>query len=112
MSRVVYDSALGRVCPECGQAAGACRCAPRAAVPTGDGVVRVRREVRNGKPTTVVLGLLLAPPELEAAGKQLRQKCGSGGSVKDGAILIQGDHRDQVVAWLQAKGHTVKRAGG
>ena len=55
MSRVVYDSALGRVCPACGQAAAACCCAQAAAAPTGDGVVRVRREVRNGKPMTVLI---------------------------------------------------------
>jgi translation initiation factor 1 len=68
--------------------------------------------VRNGKTITVVLGLLLREPELAAVGKQLKQKCGSGGTVKDGMIEIQGDHRDAVVAWLEAKGHTVKLAGG
>jgi translation initiation factor 1 len=89
-----------------------CRCGEELAAPAGDGVVRVRREVRNGKTLTVVLGLLLRAPELAAAGKQLKRRCGTGGTVKDGAIELQGDHRDAVVAWLQAQGHTVKRAGG
>lgn len=112
MSRIVYDSAHGRMCPRCRKPADQCRCGRELAAPQGDGVVRVRREVRNGKPTTVVLGLLLREPELKEVGRQLKQKCGSGGTVKDGAIEIQGDHRDAVVAWLESQGHTVKRAGG
>lgn len=112
---VVYDSALPHVCPRCRKPQGKCRCARQIAAavrPAGDGVVRVRREVRNGKPVTVVLGLPLRADELAAFASTLKQACGSGGTVKDGAIEIQGDHRDRVVAALAKAGHDVKLAGG
>ena len=54
----------------------------------------------------------LAGAELDALGKQLRTACGAGGTVKDGVIELQGEHRDRVVALLQARGYSVKRAGG
>lgn len=76
-----------------------------------DGVVRVFREKggRGGKTVTVVRGL---PGDLAAAATDLKRHCGSGGSVKNGAIEIQGDHREKVIARLQAAGHRVKAAGG
>ncbi len=109
---IVYDSHQGRMCPRCRKPSSKCHCAEQVAPPSGDGVVRVRREVRNGKTLTVVLGVLLRGPELQVLGQQLKKRCGTGGTVKDGAIEIQGDHRDLVVAELQARGHTVKLAGG
>ncbi len=109
---LVYDSSSGRMCPRCRKPMAQCRCAQQVAPPSGDGIVRVRREVRNGKTATVVLGVLLREAELKELGKQLKQKCGTGGTVKDGAIEIQGDHREQIVALLQARGFTVKLAGG
>jgi len=76
-----------------------------------DGVVRVFREKsgRGGKVVTVVRGL---PGDRDAVARDLKRHCGSGGAVKDGAVEIQGDHRDKVVARLQAQGHRVKAAGG
>lgn len=112
MSPIVYDSAHGRMCPRCKKPMAKCQCGKQLAAPSGDGIVRVRREVRNGKTLTVVMGILLREPELKEVGKQLKQKCGTGGTCKDGVIEIQGDHRDTVVAWLEQQGHTVKRAGG
>ena len=112
MSRLVYDSDHGRMCPRCRKASAQCRCGEELSAPSGDGLVRVRREVRNGKTLTVGLGVRLRKPELEALGKQLKAKCGTGGTVKDGAIELQGDHRELVVGCLEAKGHTVKLAGG
>jgi translation initiation factor 1 len=116
MNRLVYDTARGGLCPRCRKRLDKCRCAAdiaRNATPTtSDGIVRVRREVRNGKTVTVVLGLPLRAAELEALGQKLKQLCGTGGTTKDGAIHIQGDHRDRVVAALEADGHTVKLAGG
>lgn len=112
MGRLVYDTDLGRTCPRCRKAIAQCRCQEELHAPTGDGIARVRREVRNGKTLTVVLGVLKKKAELEALGKQLKAKCGTGGTVKDGAIELQGDHRDTVVAALEAMGLTVKRAGG
>jgi translation initiation factor 1 len=109
---LVYDSAHGRMCPRCRKPERQCRCGKELSVPSGDGIVRVRREVRSGKTVTVVLGLLLREPELKEVGQKLKQMCGTGGTVKDGAIEVQGDHRDRIVAHLTAAGHTVKRAGG
>lgn len=115
MSRLVYDSATGGTCPRCRKALAKCRCAQQVAAnvrPAGDGVVRVRREVRAGKTVTVVFDLPLRADELVALAGKLKAACGSGGTAKDGAIEIQGDHRDRVVAFLQRAGHAVKLAGG
>ena len=67
---------------------------------------------RKGKGVTVVTGVSLEPAALQKLAKQLKQKCGAGGSVKEGAIEIQGDHRDALVELLQQQGYTVKRSGG
>ena len=114
-SRLVYSTDSGRTCPSCRQALADCRCqALAAARPLGDGAVRVSRDSkgRGGKTVTVVRGLLLAAAELEALGKQLRSACGSGGTVKDGVVEVQGDHRERVLQWLLAKGYKAKAAGG
>lgn len=77
-------------------------------------MVRVSRETkgRGGKAVTAVRGLMLQTEALVALGKQLKAACGSGGTVKDGVIEIQGDHVEKVMAALKAQGHTVKRSGG
>jgi translation initiation factor 1 len=76
-----------------------------------DGVVRVFREKggRGGKTVTVVRGLT---GDLTAVASELKRLCGSGGAVKDGTVEIQGDHREKVIARLEAAGHKVKAAGG
>jgi translation initiation factor 1 len=77
-------------------------------------VVRVRREVagRRGKPVTTISGVPLASDALRDLAGELKRRCGTGGTAKDGIIEIQGDHRDVVIAELEARGYTVKRAGG
>ncbi len=82
--------------------------------PKGDGIVRVGRETkgRKGKGMTVITGIPLHPDGLRDLAKKLKQKCGTGGTVKDGKIEIQGDQRDLLVAELQSMGYTVKRSGG
>ena len=77
-------------------------------------MVRVRREVkgRRGKPVTTIDGVPLDSEALRGLAGELKRRCGSGGSVKDGVIEIQGDHRDAVIPELEARGYTVKRAGG
>ncbi len=77
-------------------------------------VVRVSRETkgRGGKAVTLVSGIALADKDLDALGKQLKASCGSGGTVKDGVIEVQGDHIDRIVALLVAQGYKAKRAGG
>ncbi|HIE69955.1 MAG TPA: hypothetical protein EYP98_07145 [Planctomycetes bacterium] len=112
MNRVVYDSDHGRMtCPTCQLPVSRCKCEQAAPV-DGDGIVRIRREVRRGKPMTVVIGLPLAEPDLRLLAKALKKKCSSGGSAKHGQIEVQGDHRDVLVRELEARGYTVKLAGG
>jgi translation initiation factor 1 len=93
----------------------ACRCKQPPAKPTSDdGVVRVLRETkgRKGKGVTIITGVPLAGDALKALAKTLKARCGSGGTIKDGVIEIQGDHRDALIPLLELHGWTVKRAGG
>jgi translation initiation factor 1 len=110
--RTVYASQHGRVCPTCGRPAKQCICraSPRAA--PGDGTVRVRRELRRGKPVTTISGLPLASDALRELAAELKRRCGAGGSAKEGVIEIQGDHREVVLRELAARGHRAVRAGG
>ncbi|NIQ93669.1 MAG: translation initiation factor Sui1 [Desulfuromonadales bacterium] len=113
-SRPVYSSEQGRLCPDCGQPVRECRCRKRSSAPAGDGIVRLSRQTkgRKGKGVTLVTGVPLADDQLKDLAKALKQKCGSGGTVKDGVIEIQGDHRETLMAELKKKGWTVKKAGG
>jgi len=110
---LVYSTDGGRMCPECRRPLTECVCKASAA-PTGDGVVRVSRQTkgRGGKSVTLVKGLPLDAAALALLGKQLRTACGSGGTVKDGVIEIQGDHCDLLIEVLAKHGHHAKRAGG
>jgi len=115
----VYSSEHGRMCPHCGLATSRCQCRanPRGSAreaPTGDGVARVRREKkgRGGKTVTTVTGITLPADALRDLAKELRRHCGSGGTLKDGVIEIQGDHAEKLVAALEDRGMKVKRAGG
>ena len=111
-SGTVFSSHSGRTCPRCGHPENDCRCSSSAA--NTEGRVRVARETkgRKGKAVTVVRGLGLRPDELKALAKRLKRICGSGGTVKDGTIEIQGDHRDRLVEELTRAGFRVKRSGG
>lgn len=114
-SRAVYSTDKGRLCPGCQHAVAECRCAAdAAAIPVGDGKVRVRRETkgRKGKGVTLIEGLALTPAEIEALAKQLKARCGSGGAVKSGVVEIQGDHRPVIIDFLKAQGIAAKLAGG
>jgi len=75
-----------------------------------DGVIRVARERRNASAVTLVHGL--AAGEIEPLGKELKRLCGTGGTTKNGIVELQGDHRDKVVAYFEARKRRVKRAGG
>ncbi len=111
---VVYSTGTGRICPACGQALAQCACRSGGVPVKTDGVVRVGRQTqgRKGKGVTVVTGVPLAGAELEALAAELKRRCGSGGTVREGSIEIQGDHRDLLLAELGQRGWTVKRSGG
>ncbi|MDX1734053.1 MAG: translation initiation factor Sui1 [Halioglobus sp.] len=112
--RLVYSTEHGRLCPQCQRPAAQCVCGRDRPAATGDGVVRIQRQTkgRGGKAVTVVSGLPLAGPELQALAKELKKKCGVGGAVKDDSIEIQGDQRTLLQEELSRRGYRVKLAGG
>ena len=77
-------------------------------------MVRVARATqgRGGKAVSVITGVPLDEAALTALARELKQRCGSGGTVREGAIEIQGEHRDTLVAELLRRGFAAKRAGG
>jgi len=111
---LVYSTDHGRMCPVCRRPLARCTCRKAAAPPAGDGIVRVQRESkgRGGKAVTVVRGVPVDAAGLLKLGQELKAACGSGGTVKDGNIEVQGEHVDKLVALLQQRGFQVKRAGG
>jgi len=111
---LVYSTEVGRMCPRCRNAINACTCKQKNTSPDGDGIARIRREVkgRRGKTVTTIAGLSLKPDDLKELAADLKRKCGCGGSVKDGVIEIQGDHRDVLFEALKQKGFSAKKAGG
>jgi len=117
-SHLVYTTGKGRVCPACRQPIKQCACRAGQSYPphhpSSDGVVRIGRETkgRKGKGVTTISGLPGGEGELKALAARLKRCCGSGGTVKDGLIIIQGDHRSALEAELIRLGHRVKIAGG
>jgi translation initiation factor 1 len=111
---LVYSTDGGRMCPDCRRPLADCQCQAPARPAPAPGGVRVMRETksRGGKAVTVVKGLPMDADALAALGKQLRTACGSGGTVKDGIIEVQGDHCDRILDALNKLGHRAKRAGG
>jgi translation initiation factor 1 len=108
-SRPVYSTEQGRLRSVKPRDAAP---APADARVPGDGIVRIFRDRsgRNGKVVTVIRGL--PGKELEGRATELKRLCGAGGAVKDGAVEIQGDHRERIANKLQSLGYTVKLAGG
>ena len=113
-SRLVYSTELGRTCPTCRQSKDSCKYKQTHSVPAGDGVARVSRSSKGlgGKTVTLVQGLALDEASLTQLGKQLKAACGTGGTVKEGVIEVQGDHRELVMRLLTGQGFMVKAAGG
>ena len=100
------------LCPKCHQLKSTCTCKPEA--PSKATIVRVGRETkgRGGKGVTIISDLPLDESDLAELATKLKTRLGTGGTVKDGRIEIQGDHRDRIVAELEGMGYRAKRAGG
>jgi len=114
-SRLVYSTEQGRLCPDCRQPQNQCRCSTIAAdQPVGDGKIRIRRETkgRKGKGVTLVEGLALTPADVDKLAREMKTRCGCGGSVKHGVIEIQGDQRQLILGFLAEKNMPAKIAGG
>jgi len=111
---LVYSTDGGRSCPGCGYPLKQCCCSRRKSEQQGDGVVRVSRQTkgRKGSGVCVITGLPLGESDLKKLAKQLKKKCGSGGTVKEGVIEIQGDHRHALVDVIRKMGYPAKLAGG
>lgn len=113
-SRLVYSTSTSNVCAKCKKALKKCRCneSTAAALPN-DGIIRLSRETkgRKGAGVTLITGFKETEAELKLKAKTLKALCGSGGTVKNGVIEIQGDHREKLKLHLE-KNHTVKLSGG
>src|SRR5210317_2493379 len=103
-TRLVYSTESGRIRSD----------SPAYSANPSDSVVRVRRETkgRGGKEATVVWDVPGGEAELKSLGKAIKQRLGTGGSVKDGQIVIQGDHVESILSFLKDKGFQAKKAGG
>jgi translation initiation factor 1 len=100
------------ICKRCGRYP--CRCPKVKSLPAQQQTAGILREKkgRGGKTVTVVRGLQLSEEDLKALSKQLKQACGTGGTVKEGAIEIQGDHREAIAERLRQLGYKTKFVGG
>ena len=103
-ARLVYSTDRGRINES----------EPKPQPPKGDGIVRLRRETkgRKGKGVTTISGMLMDDQQIKQLCSELKKLCGTGGTVKDQIIEIQGDNRDKIKAALEKKGLQVKLAGG
>ncbi len=110
----VYSTGAGKVCPRCGRPVAQCTCSQEKSAPAGDGVVRVRREVkgRRGKTVTRVSGVPIAMEDLKLLAKKIKQHCGTGGGMDGADLIVQGEQVDKVIALLEKEGYKVKRSGG
>ncbi len=109
---LVYSTDLGKTCPQCKQALSSCRCNKDLIYEKSDCLI-ISRETkgRKGKGVTLIKGIGGNEKELRDFAKILKQQCNSGGTVKDGVIEIQGDHRDSLKDFLIKKNFQVKISG-
>ena len=117
-SPLVYSTESGKICPKCQKSIPVCTCKKKKSRSQTnkkyDGIIRIQREVkrRKGKTVTTLSGFQMNADELKNLAAQLKRHCGTGGSVKDGVIIIQGDHRDTLVTELKNRGFKAKISGG
>jgi len=109
----VYSTATGKTCPNCGSATAECSCKNDETI-IGDGKVRISldKKGRKGKGMTLITGLPLPASDLKKLAKELKQKSGVGGAVKDGIIEIQGDQRQLMLEEMNKRGYQAKLSGG
>jgi translation initiation factor 1 len=109
--RVVYSTGTGRVCPTCGWPAESCRCSAREEEKVPEKPVaklRLEKKGRGGKTVTVIDGLPRNTAFVDALAHELKRGCGTGGTAREGAVELQGDHREKAAALLSARGFVVK----
>lgn len=111
---IVFSTDQGKMCPACNKPIAGCTCHQNKSEQIGDGNIRISRETkgRKGKGVTLISGVPLKRKELKALGKELKKRCGTGGTVKEGVIEIQGDWRDILLEELKKRGYTAKKSGG
>ena len=111
---IVYSTEFGKACSKCGNPVSKCTCGKRIPGIPNDGIVRISRKTkgRKGSGVSIITGIAHDDKDLKEISKQLKKKCGTGGTVKSGAIEIQGDHRDLLKEELSKMGYTVKLSGG
>jgi translation initiation factor 1 len=117
-SRLIYSTESGKICPSCQEPVSECTCKKKKSRSQKnikvDGTIRIQREVkgRKGKTVTTVSAFQLADDDLKDLAAQLKRRCGTGGSVKNGVIIIQGDYRDTLITELKNRGFKAKITGG
>lgn len=114
-SRLVYSSSGSPTCRGCHKPLRKCRCHPAGSKKgAAEQVIKIGRETkgRKGKGVTLISGLPLSEVDLKILAKQLKALCGSGGTIKNGVIEIQGDHRERLKPHLEKQFKQVKLAGG
>jgi translation initiation factor 1 len=113
-ARIIYSTGMGSLCPNCRRPARECVCPKGAPGAVKPAAVRVGREIkgRAGKGVTTISGLPMSLSDIESLATKLKKRCGSGGTVREGVIEIQGDHRDVIVAELIKLGWPAKKSGG
>lgn len=113
LGSLVFSTDTGRHCPSCSQPLAECIC-DQHIIAEGDGIVRVRRETkgRGGKTVTTITGVVLPETQLKELATALKRRCGTGGTLKDAIIEIQGEHVELLIAELTKRGFTVKKSGG
>jgi len=110
---LVYSTDMGKTCPQCKQALSSCSCNKNISYEKSDTLI-ISRETkgRKGKGVTLIKGVGGSENELKDFAKVIKQHCNSGGTVKEGIIEVQGDHRDSIKEFLIKKNYKVKISGG
>ena len=121
-SKLVWSSESGRICPECSKPVSSCSCKKKkdnkikkpARNYPDDGIIRIMRETKGhkGKTVTVIGNTPFKNRDLKEFAKKLKILCGTGGSIKNDEIFIQGDHRQVILSEIIKQGYKAKLAGG